>query len=190
MWKMMLHTYLPKDAASEQIKGLETGSWVAKHGKSASWQNLIDALGELIKLYSARKFVAARRQWNGAVGKAQQQLPVHVVNQYCHPTRSFFPCPNFATEDTLPRNRKSDNGDWFVCSYNGGSIGNNCFAYYRGSQRGGKCGEGGEGGPISRILYSGYTFDLPALFTYLNHQTQLHNQLLSDLSSKSYSLKP
>ena len=23
--------------------------------------------------------------WNGAVGNTQQQLPFHVVNQYCHP---------------------------------------------------------------------------------------------------------
>ena len=36
------------------------------------------------------------------VGKAQRDLPVHVVNEYCRPDRSFDPLPAF-NEDQLPR---------------------------------------------------------------------------------------
>ena len=41
---------------------------------------------------------AARRE----VGILQRDLPVHVVNEYCHPDRSFFPRPEF-NEEALPR---------------------------------------------------------------------------------------
>ncbi len=37
------------------------------------------------------------------VGLAQRDLPTHVVNEYCHPYRSFHPLPAF-NEKTLPRN--------------------------------------------------------------------------------------
>lgn len=37
------------------------------------------------------------------VGLAQRELPVHVVNEYCHPDRSFSSRPDF-NEDILPRN--------------------------------------------------------------------------------------
>ncbi|OYV54396.1 MAG: hypothetical protein B7X00_01380, partial [Legionella sp. 21-45-4] len=36
------------------------------------------------------------------VGLAQRDLPVHVVNEYCRPDRSFDPLPAF-NEDKLPR---------------------------------------------------------------------------------------
>ena len=41
---------------------------------------------------------AARRE----VGILQRDLPVHVVNEYCRPDRSFFPRPEF-NEEALPR---------------------------------------------------------------------------------------
>jgi hypothetical protein len=37
-----------------------------------------------------------------AIGEAQRRLPVHVVNEYCYPSRSFHPTPNFLEKD-LPR---------------------------------------------------------------------------------------
>jgi len=36
------------------------------------------------------------------VGLAQRDLPVHVINEYCRPDRSFDPLPAF-NEDKLPR---------------------------------------------------------------------------------------
>jgi ankyrin repeat protein len=181
MWKMFLRDYLPTDKAREQVQGLETGSWVAQHGKSASWQNLIDALDEFIKLCNKSKWDQATKQWNGAVGNAQQQLPVHVVNQYCHPTRSFSPCPNFNDQTQLPRSRKTDEGDWFTCEYNGGKLGKNCFALARGAHEG--C-VGWDNGRRTALE------DRTVCVTYLNHKTQLRDQLLSDLTSTSYCNKP
>jgi hypothetical protein len=37
------------------------------------------------------------------VGLAQRDIPVHVLNEYCHPDRSFDPRPEF-NEERLPRN--------------------------------------------------------------------------------------
>lgn len=36
------------------------------------------------------------------IGLAQRDVPVHVMNEYCHPGRSFYPRPEF-NERTLPR---------------------------------------------------------------------------------------
>ena len=182
MWNM-ISSYLPVEAAREQVQGLETGSWVAQHGKSASWQNLIDALDEFIKLCNESKWDQAAAQWNGAVGNAQQQLPVHVVNQYCHPTRPFSPCPNFNDQIPLPRSRETDEGDWFACECNGGKIGKNCFAFVRGW---GRC-VGRERGLVGLCEVE---VDRTACVTYINHKTQLRDQLLSDLTSTSYCNKP
>ena len=51
-------------------------------------------------------------------------MPVHVVNEYCHPTRSFVPVPAF-TEEALVRSMKlyGDQGNWFMAVYNGGKLG-------------------------------------------------------------------
>src|SRR5262249_26077416 len=128
MWQM-IRNYLAIDAAREQIKGLETGPWVKTHGKSASWQNLIDALDKYIKLCNEEKWDEAYTRWKTNVGNAQQQLAAHVVNQYCHPSRSFYPCPNFKDQSPLSRSRKTDKGEWFTFTYNGCKIGKGSFAY-------------------------------------------------------------
>ena len=176
MWEM-IRKYLPVEAACEQINNLETAT--GKHGKFASWQNLIDALAVFIEMCNKKQWDAAAKQWNGAVGNAQQQLPVHVVNQYCHPTRSFSPCPNFQEESALPRSRKTDVGDWFTCEYNGGKLGVRCWSRGRGGRVRG-----------NHPAAWGPRYDRTACVTYLNHKTQLRDQLLSDLASNSYCNKP
>jgi hypothetical protein len=185
MWEM-IRKYLPVEAAREQVQGLETGSWVAQHGKSASWQNLIDALAVFIDMCNKKQWDAADKQWRGAVGNAQQQLPVHVVNQYCHPNRSFSPCPNFNDQVPLPRNRGTDKGDWFACEHNGSKLGKNCFAFGRGGSDEVKLAWW----KWSDVSGLGYRRDQTACVTYLNHKTQLREQLLSDLASTSYCNKP
>ncbi len=149
MWKM-IRKYLPDDAALDQARGFETGSWVKKHGIDAR-----KLLNDLVKAYEvvnheARKIEHGNRlasypstneanaAWITQVGGAQLLLPVHVVNEYCHPTRSFaahqerqysydFPrCNNFKDASYLPRNRTIDGQDWFAV----GRIGKE-FAVYR-----------------------------------------------------------
>jgi len=180
----MLSTYLSEDAARDQIKRLETGYWVAKQGKSASWQNLINALDEFIKLCNEYKYDEAAAQWNGAVGNAQQQLPVHVVNQYCHPTRSFKTCPNFANEAKLPRCRKTQSGDWFTCSYNGWVIGKAHFALCRGSKSAVRmCTQVVWGKAYKCVTKLLAIADHYVLVAYLKNQTQLRDQLTRDLTN-------
>ena len=50
---------------------------------------------------AANNYDATMAAWM-LVGKAQRDLPVHVVNEYCRPDRSFYPLPAF-NEDKLPR---------------------------------------------------------------------------------------
>ena len=51
--------------------------------------------------YAANNYDAIKAAWM-VVGLAQRDLPVHVINEYCRPDRSFDPLPAF-NEDKLPR---------------------------------------------------------------------------------------
>ncbi len=130
MWTMILK-YLPKDQATAQIKAMDRGSWVLQHRESGDWltRNLIDAWQTQINLLNKKQRDEAVTQWERKVGGAQYLLPVHVINEYCHPNRSFEPCPDFTESEPLPRTRKIDNedmeaGDWFATSsYMRGKLG-------------------------------------------------------------------
>lgn len=148
MWKM-IRKYLPDAAALDQARGFETGSWVKKHGIDARelLNNLIKAYGivthkaheieaNLLRYYSPPYFSDVNKEWVTQVGGAQLLLPVHVVNEYCHPTRSFAehreqrysydrPCYNFKDASSLPRNRTINGQDWFAV----GRIGKECAVY-------------------------------------------------------------
>src|SRR5260221_3929112 len=72
---------------------------------------------------------AYSKAWKG-LGRCQFLLPVHVINEYCHPTRRFYPTPNFRDTLTLPRSRtingiNPDNGegDCFSFLYHDGNTG-------------------------------------------------------------------
>lgn len=103
MWTM-IKEYLPPDAARTQAIGFTTGSWVAQHGVHANWQNLIDALQVCLDNYDKWKHDNSllSNHWTKQVGGAQRVVPMHVIHEYCHPDRSFEPCPSFV-ETTLPR---------------------------------------------------------------------------------------
>ena len=66
---------------------------------------LIDALQAYVDGYPQwdkdYSYSAMKAAWM-KVGLAQRDLPVHVVNEYCRPGRSFDPLPAF-NEDKLPR---------------------------------------------------------------------------------------
>ena len=51
--------------------------------------------------YITRNWTAMKAAWM-EVGLAQRDVPVHVINEYCRPNRSFNPTPKF-NEDELPR---------------------------------------------------------------------------------------
>ena len=66
---------------------------------------LLQALQDYVTGYdawdAANNYDAMRAAWM-VVGLAQRDLPVHVINEYCRPDRSFYPLPAF-NEDKLPR---------------------------------------------------------------------------------------
>ncbi len=123
MWKM-IQKYLPEEQQREQFEVLETKG--TRHGKHFSLQPLIGALQTYVDNYDSLswKMFESKREhhWQKVVGGAQRKLPVHVINEYCRPDRSFDPCPKF-TEASLPRSRKCNEGDWFTVSYDGGVLG-------------------------------------------------------------------
>jgi hypothetical protein len=103
MWKMLLK-YLPKEEASKQVIGLRNGDWVQIHGHHADWQNLIDSLQTYIDHYNLWSHEQLSDYWCQQVGGTQLLLPAHVINEYNHPLRSFYPAPaNIDYDFILPR---------------------------------------------------------------------------------------
>lgn len=129
MWTM-IRKYLPDEVARDQAQGFETGAWVRQHGVHAQHllEKLIGTLQSAIDLNNAQKYHECKKAWQ-QVGKSQLLLPVHVVNEYCHPTRPFYPIPNFQDGLVLPRSRQIDIGEWFTAD--GGKLGET-FACERG----------------------------------------------------------
>ena len=142
MWTM-IRKYLPNDDARAQLQAMASASWVKQHGQSASWQNLLDAQQKFIDLCDKSQWDAADICWQREVGGAQRLLPVHVINEYCHHTRPFEPCPDFTKPEPFPciRKIKIDEGEWFTATYNGGKLGEK-FGIYRGRGWQAKCGSG------------------------------------------------
>lgn len=103
MWRMLLK-YMVKEAAALQFGELEEKG--TAHGKHFSLTPLIEALAGYAQncnaWYRAEKWEEMRVYWCKEVGGKQWLLPAHVVNEYCHPTRPFYPCPEFR-EDNLIR---------------------------------------------------------------------------------------
>jgi hypothetical protein len=141
MWTM-IRKYLPDDEAKKQAEGFETGPWIREHGVTAQYllEKLTNALQTAIDLYDKatdatffkdKKLAEANTAWVQQVGGSQLLLPAHVINEYCHPTRSFKPCPNFRDTPVLPRTRTIDGSEWFTAVFNNGKLGKK-FAWAHG----------------------------------------------------------
>jgi len=135
----MLLKYLPLEDALLQCSSTETASWMTDHGIHTNWSSLTNALQTCIDLYNSQKFEDGNVAWVQQVGGAQRLLPAHVVNEYCHPTRSFEPGTNFMDEGELPRSRRvyvvgwmgvQEGGEWFECSLEGEVLGKS-YAHVR-----------------------------------------------------------
>ena len=78
---------------------------VVEHSKHFDMTPLRTALKNYVNGYdawdAANNYDAMKAAWM-LVGLAQRDLPVHVINEYCHPDRSFHPLPAF-NENKLPR---------------------------------------------------------------------------------------
>lgn len=136
MWTMLLK-YIPEKEAAEQIAQSEQGRWVFQHGVTANWENLIQALNQYVsEVRSNKPYDTYKQTWVEKVGGAQLLLPAHVINEYCHPTRSFDPAPDFSKPEATGawRIRATDEGEWFSASLGWRTLGQG-FAVYRFSRR-------------------------------------------------------
>jgi ankyrin repeat protein len=139
MWTMLLK-YLPTKTAAEQ--SVQGGSWISQYGVHAGdgpLIKLIDALQTFSRNWDVWSSDKINRHWIEKVGGLQRLLPVHVINEYCHPSRSFYPMPDFTKleENAGWRNINTSRGEWFTCQYHGVGIGKaffgQGFAFGRGS---------------------------------------------------------
>lgn len=142
MWKMLSKKeYLSAQEAKQQAEGFETGAWVRQHGIHAQHllDNLIKALQVTIRLHYDNTVTSSQKRntaWVQQVGVAQLSLPVHVINEYCHPYRAFRDIPDFRCTalpfersrivDTIDRLDDSGCSDWFTVQCKGGTLGNSC----------------------------------------------------------------
>ena len=91
---------IEKDGLTYKQHGVEV-----KGSKHFDFGPLITALNYYVQGYNnwsnMGNWAAMEAAWL-AIGRAQRDVPVHVINEYCRPGRSFDPRPEF-DEPTLPR---------------------------------------------------------------------------------------
>ena len=112
--RKMLEQYMDDETKSsifERVETIEQHGLTYQQNGETKTSNQFD-LNPLIKALQAyvngfddwhrtKDYDAMVRAWL-AVGMAQRDVPVHVINEYCHPKRSFDSCPEF-NEEQLPR---------------------------------------------------------------------------------------
>ncbi len=103
-----------KAAMLEKVTAIDTfglsyeqGGQVVEHSKHFDMTPLKMALQNYVNGYDAwveaENYGALRAAWM-LVGKAQRDLPVHVINEYCRSDRAFHPLSDSRfNEDNLPR---------------------------------------------------------------------------------------
>jgi hypothetical protein len=169
MWTMLLK-YIPQKDIAEQIAQSERGLWVPQHGVTANWENLIQALNQFVsEVRSNKPYDVYKQTWIKQVGVAQLLLPAHVINEYCHPRRPFHPAPDFSKPEATGawRTRTTDEGEWFLTKYGGGTLGEG-FAVYRGDASRGVFGRL----PLHYLgIYTGAEQDSPAVAALLKTRT-------------------
>lgn len=189
MWTM-IRKYLSTEEAQFQAQGFEMGSWVKTHGVHAEWllDNLMKAYKTTITLFEQSKYNEGDKTWVQQVGRAQLLLPAHVINEYCHPTRPFDPCPNFKDSLVLPRSRKIDEGEWFTAERYGGKLGEK-FSVCRGA---GVVAEGSRGAACAGIRVAGSIggsgrSDHVSIRALTSSRTAQREELIADLSPRQRS---
>ena len=95
MWRMIqTKGHLEAAEIKRQLEAMKQASWVAEHGYHADWSPLIKAYEDYHDNWNkaapfVRPPVPRPDSWIIGVGENQHKLPVHAVNEYCHPAQSF-----------------------------------------------------------------------------------------------------
>ena len=176
--RRMLESYMDKKIRSEMLKcvdaieqqGLryEQRGVVVEHSKHFDFSPLKRALEHYIQGYANWEAAVDRKTMTSAwmkVGQEQRELPVHALNEYLRPDRSFFPTPVF-DEKTFPRTLRFYNYSTglYDTLFSPGARGffGVDFALQRGAGRGAMCAL--EGRPQFRAaLAQALTDDLAAV---------------------------
>ena len=127
MWRM-IKKYIPLEEARLQAEGFAKGSWVPEHEEHVTWKRLIDSYKTLIDKWDPWTDEQINTYWVQEIGGAQLILPMHVLQEYCQPDRTFDPVPNFRDEIVLVRKLP----DWLADL---SKIGKD-FSIYRGDECG------------------------------------------------------
>ena len=189
---LILQKYINKESMRAQMEELndivslnEQQGWLIKPGKSINWPSigwtsLIKALDEYVKNYDAWNGTQCTNHWRQQVGGAQLILPAHVINEYSHPSRPFYPCPQWEdTEASLPRTGVSD---WINNS--GNKLGKE-FAWCRGEWRE-RLRITGNGD----IYYDYARYDLAAVSKLLTSRTAQARVLLDSVLDSKAKVSP
>ena len=160
--RRMLEKHMDDESKSSIVERVKT---IEQHGltyqqngethtsKHADLNPLIDALQAYVDgvdgWISKNEWETVDSAWL-AVGIAQRDVPVHVINEYCHPLRSFDPCPEF-NEEPLPRvttfynfNTHRDERVYPIGESDSEGLGVD-FSLLRVAGAGGACGRAGAG---------------------------------------------
>ena len=178
MWKMILKYLLPlyQDAAKSQLEQGLNGSWVREYHQNA--EHLLKTLIEKIQNYidknqTDHSAAGRRARWTVDVGGAQRNCPIHVLQEYCHPTIPFYPTPLF-TEEQFPRKLNVDISRCGVA-----------YGLYRGRESacaGQDIASSGIGDGAERRRAGGYERD--ALQRLLNTRIEQFKELAASLGSR------
>ena len=130
MWRM-IKGFMTDEAAREQLLAMPTiTARNGNRGPHFDFTPLLTAYQRYLNQWQgwreARNWDAMERCWIKEVGGAQWDVPAHVAQEYCHPSRALHPTPSF-TEDDFPRSLRTDEGDWWTARYNGALLGGHGF---------------------------------------------------------------
>jgi WD40 repeat protein len=170
----MLLQYMPPNEIAQQISNLNSAPWTQEHGAQISWQNLITALQQYSTNYNKLNIEQRSMFWATQVGGAQLLLPAHVINEYSHPGRPFYPCSQYEENNALSR---TGIDSWKkLAAY---TLGEN-FAWIRANNHDGKRGICG----VASLEQT--AMDAHALTELLRARRFQTEQLTSSFSSKQH----
>lgn len=151
MWTMLLK-YLEDTQIRAQLEelynnaALTADGWIIKSAwenkwPAVGWTKLIEVLDIYVKNYDRWTYDQRETHWCQQIGGAQLILPAHVINEYSHPSRPFYPCPKWGNnEASLPRQGVSD---WRIADNGKYNLGKDFAWWSRGGERdfcgGGAC---------------------------------------------------
>jgi hypothetical protein len=158
MWEMMLRQFKDEHYALVAQQYQELDEKGTEHGKQFSLDPLINALQTFSDKFAGWTDAQRKEHWYKVVGGEQAKLPMHVVNEYCRPDRTFEMKGNMFLEPTLPRGKGREKEWWH---YDGKKDSDGSWKYTVGGKGGDWAWCRGADGYHTNIYYSILQFCVP-----------------------------